>query len=92
MRHALEDGLKRNAEVHPAPEIRPYLQAFSIFHVRYTPELIRAQIRAAEELGIDDWVLWDARGVYPAAALLPGGGGGAVGAGAIQSPHTPETP
>jgi hypothetical protein len=71
VRRALQDGLRRNAEVHPAPEIRPYLQAFSIFHVRYTAAEIRAQIRAAEELGIDGWVLWDARGVYPAAALLP---------------------
>jgi hypothetical protein len=81
VRRALEDGIRRNADVHPAPEIRPYLQAFSIFHVRYTAAEIRAQIRAAEELGIDGWVLWDARGVYPAAALVPRGGAGAVGAG-----------
>ena len=72
VRRALQDGIRRNADVHPAPEIRPYLQAFSIFHVRYTAAEIRAEIRAAEELGIDNWVLWDARGVYPAAALLPG--------------------
>jgi hypothetical protein len=81
VRRALEDGIRRNADVHPAPEIRPYLQAFSIFHVRYTAAEIRAQIRAAQELGIDGWVLWDARGVYPAAALLPGTSAGAVGAG-----------
>ncbi len=92
VRRALEDGLRRNAGVHPAPEIRPYLQAFSIFRVRYTPELIRAQIRAAEELGIKDWVLWDARGVYPAAALLPNRGDGAVVGGGSQAGRAPGGP
>lgn len=73
VRRALEDGLRRNARLVNPPTIRPYLQAFSIFRVRYTPEEIRAQIRAAEELGLTDWVLWNARGVYPPAALRPGG-------------------
>ena len=72
VRLALEDGLRKNALLASPPKIRPYLQAFSIFRVRYTPEEIRAQIRAAEELGITDWVLWNARGVYPSAALRPG--------------------
>ena len=94
VRRALEDALQKNAEVHRAPEIRPYLQAFSIFHVRYTPDLIRAQIRAAEELGIDDWVLWDARGVYPAQALRPrrvagDGGVGDASAETIRDPRIP---
>jgi hypothetical protein len=75
VRRALEDGLKKNARLAGAPKIRPYLQAFSIFRVRYTPEEIRAQIRATEELGLTDWVLWNARGVYPAAALRPGRSG-----------------
>lgn len=77
VRRALEDGLRRNARLTSAPKIRPYLQAFSIFRVRYTPEEIRAQIRATEDLGLTDWVLWNARGVYPAGALRPGRGGGA---------------
>jgi len=71
VRRALEDGLRKNALLANAPKIRPYLQAFSIFRVRYTPEEVRAQIRATEELGLTDWVLWNARGVYPAAALRP---------------------
>ena len=92
VRRALEDGIRRNTEVHPAPEIRPYLQAFSIFHVRYTAAEIRAEIRAAEELGLDNWVLWDARGVYPAAALLPGRAGEAVGGGASEGGRAPGLP
>jgi hypothetical protein len=71
VRRALEDGLQRNARLTGAARIRPYLQAFSIFRVRYNPAEIRAQIRAAEDLGIHEWVLWNARSVYPAAALRP---------------------
>jgi hypothetical protein len=86
VRRALQDGLRRNTGLARAPRIRPYLQAFSIFHVRYTPEEIRAQIRASEELGLTDWILWNARGVYPAGALLPGRGGG-VGSASGPSPE-----
>lgn len=78
VRGALEGALSKNARLANAPKIRPYLQAFSIFRVRYTPEEIRAQIRATEELGLTDWVLWNARGVYPAAALRPGRGGATI--------------
>src|SRR5262245_60275851 len=63
VRRALEDGIARNARLANAPRIRPYLQAFSIFRVRYTAEEIRAQIRAVEDVGLQDWVLWNARGV-----------------------------
>lgn len=69
VRRALQDGVTRNALIPGAPRIRPYLQAFSIFRVRYTAEEIRAQIKAVEDVGLQDWVLWNARGVYPAAAL-----------------------
>jgi hypothetical protein len=89
VRRALEDGLRRNAGLTRAPRIRPYLQAFSIFHVRYTPEEIRAQIRASEELGLTDWILWNARGVYPAGALRSGRGGGA---GSVSGPSPERDP
>lgn len=73
VRRALEDALRKNRSLDRAPRVRPYLQAFSIFRVRYGPEEIRAQIRAAEELGISEWILWNPRGVYPAEAFLPHG-------------------
>ncbi|MBI2615020.1 MAG: GTP-binding protein [Gemmatimonadetes bacterium] len=85
VRRALEEALRKNARLTSAPKIRPYLQAFSIFRVRYTPDEIRAQIRATEELGLTDWVLWNARGVYPAAALRPGRAGGSVVNGTPQA-------
>jgi hypothetical protein len=71
VRRALAESQQRNARLSRPARIRPYLQAFSIFRVRYTPEEIRAQIRAAEDVGIGEWILWNPRSVYPAAALRP---------------------
>jgi hypothetical protein len=69
VRRALEDGLARNARLPMAARIRPYLQSFTIYGVRYGPHEIREQIRAGEELGILDWVLWNASGNYQPAAF-----------------------
>jgi hypothetical protein len=72
VRNALRDALARTP-----PEsgslIRPYLQAFTLGRrrPRYTPHEIREQIRAAEELGIQTWVLWNPRSVYQRDALRP---------------------
>jgi hypothetical protein len=52
-----------------AAAIRPFLQAFSIRRVRYTADEVRAEIQAVEDLGLTDWVLWNASGRYPAAAF-----------------------
>ncbi len=68
---ALEDGLKRNENTPNAARIRPYLQSFSIRWVRYTAVEVRAQIDAVHDVGLTDWVLWNASGRYPAGAFLP---------------------
>ena len=69
IRRALEDGLRRANEVPNAAKIRPFLQSFSIRRVRYTAVEVRAQIDAVEDLGLTDWVLWNASGRYPAGAF-----------------------
>ena len=71
VRNALRDAQARTPP--GSPEIRPYLQAFTLGRrkPRYTPHEIREQIRAAEELGIRSWVLWNPRSVYQRDALLP---------------------
>lgn len=71
IRRALADGIRRSEGIPNAAKIRPYLQSFSIRGVRYTSDLLRAQIQAAEDLGITDWVFWNARGVYPTDAFRP---------------------
>ncbi|MEO8634367.1 MAG: putative glycoside hydrolase [Gemmatimonadales bacterium] len=65
VRGALADGQRRSRLVagHTA-EIRPYLQAFTLGHPRYTPEQVRDQMRAAADLGIQSWVLWNPRSAY----------------------------
>jgi len=69
VRRAVEDGIRRSEGVAGAARIRPYLQAFTLRAPRYTAAEVRAQISAVEDLGLTDWILWNARGVYPAAAL-----------------------
>ncbi len=68
---ALADGVKRNEKLSNAARIRPWLQSFSIRRVRYGPKEIRAQINATYDLGLTDWVLWNASGRYPSGAFLP---------------------
>lgn len=71
VRRALEDALRRNAPLkHPA-RIRPYLQAFTLGPPRYTPIEVRDQIRAAFDVGIRSWVLWNPRGVYDPRIFTP---------------------
>ena len=69
VRRALEDGIERAATVEGAARIRPFLQSFSIRRVVYTATEVRAQIEAVEDLGLTDWVFWNASGRYPAAAF-----------------------
>jgi hypothetical protein len=46
----------------------PWLQDFSM-GVTYGPDEVRAQIRAAADVGIDEWILWDPHVTYTADAL-----------------------
>ena len=73
VRNALREALARSQPLTRAATIRPYLQAFTLGRrkPRYTPHEIREQIRAAEELGINTWVLWNPRSVYQRDSLRP---------------------
>ena len=51
-------------------KIRPWLQDFNLGAI-YTPEMVRAQIDAAESFGVEGWLLWDPRNTYTEAALKP---------------------
>lgn len=73
VRNALMEAIERSRPFANAATIRPYLQAFTLGRrkPRYTPHEIREQIRAAEELGIETWVLWNPRSVYQRGSLKP---------------------
>ena len=74
---ALRDALQRSRPLPGSAEIRPFLQAFTLGRrlPRYTPFEIREQIRAAEDVGITSWVLWNPRSVYQRGSLRPKNGG-----------------
>jgi len=49
-------------------KIRPWLQDFNL-GATYTKEMIRAQIKATTDNGLDSWMLWDPANTYTASAL-----------------------
>ncbi len=69
-------GLKKTQEIlsQEAVTIVPWLQAFNLRSPNYGPQYIRDQIQACNDLGIDTFLLWNARNVYgiPAQALKKG--------------------
>lgn len=71
VRRALQPALERSRPFPNAARIRPFLQSFSIRGVRYRARELQEQIRAVEDLGLTDWVFWNAGGSYPAAAFRP---------------------
>lgn len=56
----------------------PWLQDFSL-GVEYGPEEVRAQIEAARDLGIDEWIMWDALVTYTTDGYEPEASSAAAG-------------
>jgi hypothetical protein len=50
-------------------QLRPWLQD-NDYPVHYTPAMVRAQINATYDAGLNSWMLWDAANTYTRAALL----------------------
>jgi hypothetical protein len=94
VRRALQDGQRRSAALGDVKtaEIRPYLQAFTLGQPRYTPWHVREQIRAAEELGIMSWVLWNPGSHYDPAIFRPERSPAAGGTNAGDSQNDPQAP
>ena len=74
VRRALEDALSRSSELEGSGATRPWLQDFTLGLPRYEAPEVRAQIQAAYDVGIDEWVLWNPSSRYTQAALEPAGG------------------
>jgi hypothetical protein len=73
VKRALEDGLRRSKALAPrkTAEIRPYLQAFTLGPPKYTPHHVREQMRAASDLGVESWILWNPRSAYERGYFKP---------------------
>jgi hypothetical protein len=70
--YAMTAGIKKAEMASTSPEkLRPWLQDFSINGTHYTSEMIRAQIQATYDVGLNSWMLWNASNVYTVSALLP---------------------
>lgn len=72
IKYALSKGTERAIIASTTPnKIRPWLQDFSINGTYYTPEMIRAQIKATYDVGLTSWMLWSAANTYTVSALDP---------------------
>jgi hypothetical protein len=74
VRRALRDALRRAAAVPGAGATRPWLQDFTLGQPRYGAPEVRAQIQAAYDAGIQEWILWNPGSRYTEGALEPVGG------------------
>ncbi|NLT95420.1 MAG: hypothetical protein GXW85_07795, partial [Clostridia bacterium] len=74
VREALMDALERNASVKNPGIIRPWLQSFTASwvpgYITYGAQEVRKQINAALELGIDEYLIWNANNRYIKEAFL----------------------
>lgn len=70
VRAALDTAVVRMSRTSGAvATLRPWLQAFTLNGIDYGPDEIRAQIQAAEDAGLQEWLLWNPNAEYPAGAF-----------------------
>jgi hypothetical protein len=69
----MKKGLERMAKspANGKVTMRPWLQDFSMGTPSYTAADVRAQIQACYDLGVDQWILWNAANRYTRDALQP---------------------
>ena len=73
VKHSMEAAVNRAELASTTPfKLRPWLQDFDL-GATYTPEMVRLQMKAAYDSGLDSWLLWDAGNTYTVKALLPKG-------------------
>lgn len=62
------DSIKRNENLETPAIIRPWIQDFTASwvkgHIRYGKEEVKAQIKALNDLGIEEYMLWNAANKY----------------------------
>ncbi len=74
VRRALRDALARSDTIPGAGSTCAWLQDFTLGEPRYGVPEVRAQIQAAYDAGVMDWILWNPGSRYTEAALLPAEG------------------
>ena len=67
---AMEKAVERVKAMGEDPEkLRPWLQDFNL-GATYTAEMVRAQIDATYDVGLDSWFMWDPKNIYTRKAFL----------------------
>lgn len=65
---SLREALEKNSSIEKPAKIRPWIQGFTApwvdGHIDYTPEVIAEQVKAGVELGIDEYLVWNAVNEY----------------------------
>ena len=69
VKFSMDAGVVRlNAASTTSLKIRPWLQDFDL-GATYTADMVRAQIKATYDAGLNSWMLWDAANTYTRGAL-----------------------
>lgn len=67
-RQAIMDAIERNSAVKDPARIRPWIQGFTADYMDvyedYDAETIAEQVRASVELGVDEFIIWNAMNDY----------------------------
>ncbi len=70
VKYEMDQAVMRSVAASSSPLLmRPWLQAFDLGAI-YTPDMVRAQMRATYDAGLTSWILWNAGSVYDKSALL----------------------
>lgn len=68
-----KDAINRNQNVKNAATLRPWIQDFTARwvrgHINYGPNEVKAQIKALEDLGVEEYILWSPGNNYSWEAL-----------------------
>jgi hypothetical protein len=71
--HSTKDSVARNKNIVTPAGIRPWIQAFTApwvpGNISYSDKQVEDQIRALEENGVKEYLLWNAGNRYPEGAI-----------------------
>ncbi len=67
---SMEGAVARAKAIGEDPaKLRPWIQDFNL-GATYTADMVRTQMQATYDVGLNSWLLWDAANTYTASALL----------------------
>ncbi len=74
VQYSMKRAVDRAVMASTSPKkLRPWLQDFSINGTYYTADMVKAQIKATYDVGLDSWMIWNASNKYTEGAYAPEG-------------------